>query len=454
MFAVLYNGYRYFVPWDQYNGNKPLAPFYISILKDIPWAVIALVGLTKLYAINRLEPGYLHKKWYGNAALMRLFVFVHIVLFVIAAVHLAHKNIIDILQRDIKNVQYIFLPALLPLLIDKDEDALSYINVIIGLAVFVSLFGLIIYFFIPAFTWDGYVLSTFQSPNNFGFFTSAMSLIVLAKLFSDKDARPVWYVIFALIFGALLTSVSISALLTLTAGALFLVVMTRPSLKALSKFGVFFLIACLLFFYAGLFNKYTQKVSQSVTSYTDTQKFYEELPDNEPQDNNAEKALSKEGIMDLLTNPYEPKAANNYLILSQYTSVGGRALYFKEFTGYLRSAGLRDILFGDFSLKSHFEYDNVYLYFVRNDGAPVTILILILLGSGIATGLKKFRTYRASGNIRMSGLCIGITAFLLTSTIIQFNLSYYLNIYPLNFLTYFLLLMVFFIAPVEASRNR
>lgn len=433
VFSIFYNGYRYFSPWDG-GGYKPLSPFYISIVKDIPWAILTVFGLYVLLLKKESNRGEVYHAWKNFKSMTHFFIITHLVLLAVAIIHLFHKSLIDVLQRDIKNIQYILLPIFFPLLFKKEKDFASYFNLIVGSGVLASLFGFIVYFFIPSFTWEGNVLSTFQTPNNYGFFTAMLLLLVLPRMLLEKESSSYWYIIFCILFGALLTSVSVSAFLTFLTGMAFAILIVRPTSKILLRFSIYFLISGLLFFFLGLFNGYIEKVNRSFSSYKNFQVVYQGQPSKLPG--------GKTTVWELLNKPYEPTTANNYKILSQYTSIGGRITYLKEFIRYIKTADYNDILLGDFSLKNHFEYDNVYFSFIRNDGLIVTLLILSLLCSGFYIGFKKYLLFRKAGNIRMAGLSLGIISFLLTSIIIQFNLSCYLTIYPLNFITYFLVLLL------------
>lgn len=447
-FAVLYNGYRYFFPWD---GYKPQSPFYLSILKDVPWAIVTFLGLYGLYHNKKLHVREMYRSCDSYNIMSGLFIFFHLVLLTVAIVHLFHKNPIDVLQRDIKNVQYIFLPLLFPLLIKKERDIFSLVNWIMGLGVLVCIFGGIVYLFVPGFTWEGNVLSTFQSPNNYGVFTVMLSLILVSRIFIEKDLSLFWYLILCLFYGAVLSSVSISALLTLLAGVMFLMLMVRPPFKTLLKVGSYLVIASFLFYNLGLYNAYIQKIERSYSSYKKNLTEFELITPEAPEGQKVSLAFRE--ILELLKKPYTPVPDRSRQSISQYTTVTGRLIYLNEFSEYIKSASTKDILFGDFSLKHYIEYDNVYFYFMRNDGIIVTVLLVILLGSGFFTGLRKYRLFCEAGNSRMAGLSLGIAAFLLTSIVIQFNLSYFLTIYPLNFLTYFFLILIFFVTPLEDSKN-
>lgn len=476
LFAILYNGYRYFFPWVY--GNKPHSPFYLSILKDVPWAVITLSGLYVLFCNRTPSERSGYKAWGKYRHTTMFFIVTHIVLLGIALIHIPHKNIVDIFQRDIKNVQYIFLPLFFRLLIEKEDDIFSYVDWIIFLGILVSLFGFITYFFIPGFTWNGEVLSTFQSPNNYGFFTAMLSLLVLARIFFAAHYSSMWHIILCVLFGALLTSLSVSALLSFLAGGLFIIILAKPAIKPLLKLGVYFLIASVFFSYFGLFNNYLDKARNSLSSYRDNH-LHEEtsLPEDvpaSPEINTApviasheteQKPLNvspivmspyagnKSSVLELLKTPYEPTAANGERMPYQYSSIGGRVTYLREFISYLKKAGAKDILWGDFSLTHYYEYDNVYFYFIRNNGVLITILHIILFIAGGYTGLRKYGLYLSKGNREMAGLSLGLSTILLTDLVIQFNMSYYLTMYPLNFLTYFFLILVFFINPADYEQD-
>ena len=441
-FAVLYNSYRYFVPWD---GNKPLIPFYVSILKDVPWAIVVTVGLL----LRLKHRGGNNRETYCNREsfnkLSGIFVITNIVLLAVAIVHIYHKNTIDILQRDMKNIQYIFLPLLFPLLIQKESDIHKYVNWLMGIGSLVSIFGFIIYLYFPEVTWDGAVLSTFQSPNNYGFFSGMLLLILLSLIFNQKKFKPLRIVTLILLYGSLLMSSSLSALLTVLVGMLFLIFISRPSPVTLLKVAIPLIIISVIYFNIGLYEGSLIKAMRASSAHKKTSILAKVEESREKQyDYKLWKFLNK---------PYYPTPDKRYQSLSQYTTITGRLIYFREFLGYLQAASFSDILLGDFSLRNYFEYDNVYMYFIRNDGIIVTILLFILLGSGFTIGLNKFKLFRRAGNEKMAGLALGIAAFLLTSIIIQFNLSLFLTIYPLNFLTYFFLILIFFINPSEHNNN-
>ncbi len=457
LFAIFYNGYRYFFPWDR-GGQAPSMPLYFSIFKDIPWAIVVFLGLYVLYRNRKLHIESTYRGWDNFNTMTTFFVITHLVLFVVALMHLFHKNPIDVLQRDIKNVQYIFLPFLFPLIIKKKQDIFDQVNWIMMIGLWVCIFGYITYLFVPSFTWENAVLSTFQSPICFGTFAVMLFLILLSRILVEKGLSSFWYIGLCIFYGSILTTTSFAALLSMLVGMIFLFIAIRPAFNTLSKVGAFLIISSLLFYSLGLFDKYIYKGTISISTYKKAsgKLLYEEIPKTLE---NADTVLvtpdmSLLSSWEFLKKPYVPSPDNTYYFPFEHTSVAARIAYFNEIVTYLETAPIKDILLGDFSLKNHFEYDNVYFYFIKNDGIIVAALLFILLSSGVFIGLRKYILFIKSGNREMAGLSMGIAAFLFTSTIIQFNLSYFLTIYPHNFLTYFFLLLIFFVNPSEYSNNR
>lgn len=444
-FAILYNAYRYFVPWDVI---KPVVPLYFSILKDVPWAVIVIIGLSSYFLSKKqVESDYLNLHVFNNNT--RWFILVHLLLLAVALVHLFHKNFIDILQRDIKNVQYIFLPMLFPLLVHKERDILGYINWIMIVGVLISLFGTVIYFFLPDLTWDNAVLSTLQDPNNYGAFIVMLSLMLIARILVEKDLPAFWYFILCLFYGAVLSSVSLSALLSLFVGTAFLIAVVRIDLKSMLKGTVYFMVISLLFFAVGFFDLHIQKMSRAYSSYKEMPEI-KEIPEIKEM---PETPLSWE----LLLRPYFPLnegTLKGMKVEVQYTTIAARVVQIHEIIRYLKSASYKDILFGDFSIKNYFEYDNVYLYFLRNDGVVISFMFIFLFTKGFFVGLRKYRILLSQGNNKMASLSLGITAILLTFLLVQFNTSYLLTVYPINFILYFFLLLVFFINPEKNEKRQ
>ncbi len=450
LFAILYNGYRYFFPWDR-GGQAPSMPLYFSIIKDIPWAIVVLVGLYVLYRNRKLHIENTYLGWDNFNTMSTFFIITHLVLFIVALIHIFHKNPIDVLQRDIKNVQYIFLPFFFPLIIKKKDDIFGHLNWIMMIGLGVCAFGYIIYLFIPTFTWENAVLSTFQSPICFGTFVVMLFLILLSRILVEEGLSSFWYIALCIFYGSILTTASFAALLSMLVGIVFLLITVRPAFNILSKVGALLIISSLLFYNLGLFNKYIDKGTISFITYKKAsgQLLYEEKPKTSENTN-----PSLPSSWEFLKKPYVPTPDNTYYFPFEHTSIAARKAYFNEIVTYLETARIKDILLGDFSLKNHFEYDNVYFYFIKNDGIIVTALLFILLSSGIFIGLRKYILFIKSGDRAMAGLSLGIAAFLFTATIIQFNLSYFLTIYPHNFLTYFFLLLIFFVNPSENSNNQ
>jgi len=444
LFAILYNGYRYFYfPWDK-GGQAPSMPLYFSILKDAPWAIIVFLGLGGLYCNRKNPAGPLYRKWEKYDYWTLFFIIAHIILLSVAVAHLSHKNPIDVFQRDIKNVQYVFLPLIFPLIIKSEHDIIKHLDWLTIIGVSVSLFGYYTHLFVPAFTLENAVLSTLQSPICFGTFAVILFMIALPRVL-ESEVSAYWYSALCLFYGSILLSASAAALLSMIVGTLFVLFISRPRLSSLKRVCVLMIISSLIFYGLGFFNKLTGKVNNSVSSYTSLNgiKSYEEV--------NIKPAGKPSFSWDFLKIPYNPISDNTYRFTTQYTSIAARKVYFEEITKYLKTASVKNILWGDFSLKNHFEYDNVYFYFIKNDGIIVTALILSLLSGGIFTGFKKFKKLKKSGRTKMAGISLGVTAALFILTVIQFNLSYFFTIYPLNFLTYFLLVLIAFINPSDES---
>ncbi len=460
LFAILYNGYRYFFPWDR-GGDAPTIPLYFSILKDVPWAIIVFFGLWGLYRnkINHTEQ--LYGKWIYYDYWTVFFIITHLILLSVAIAHLFHKNPIDVLQRDIKNVQYIFLPFIFPLIINDEQDIINHLKWLIIIGVSVSIFGYYTYLFVPAITWENAVLSTFQSPICFGTFSVILFLISLSRVLIDKEVSLYWYIAMCLFYGSILISASAAALLSMAVGTLFLLFISRPRLSFfIKRVSALFIISSLIFYSLGFFNMLMNKATNSVSDYKalNGSRTYEEVEIKSTNTTNITNTTSTTNTTsfswDFLRKPYEPKSDNTYHFKNQYTSISARKAYFEEITTYLKTASIKNILWGDFSLKNQFEYDNVYFYFIKNDGIIVTALLFSLLISGIFIGYNKFKKFSKTGNNNMASLSLGITAALFILTFIQFNLSYFLTIYPINFLTYFLLTLIVFMNPPDNSNIR
>jgi len=420
-------------------------PLYFSILKDIPWAIIVVIGLSELYRQNTNHRDPVYIKWKNYNYWISFFILTHLILLAVSIAHLSHKNLIDVLQRDIKNVQYIFLPFIIPLIIKSDYDFESLLSWIVIIGISVSVFGYYTYLFIPAFTWQNAVLSTFQSPICFGTFSVILFLISLARILIDNKASLYWYTAMCIFYGSILMTASLAALISMIVGSIFLLLISRPRLFSLKRAGIFIVITSLIFYSLGFFNESIAKANNSFSTYQSQDRTisYEKLD----KESTGIPSLS----WDLLKKPYNPAPDNSYYFNFQYTSISARKAYFEEIRSYLKTASLRNILWGDFSLSNHFEYDNVYFYFIKNDGIIVTALLFLLLISGIFIGYNKFRNFSKTDNNKMASLSLGITAALFILTFIQFNLSYFLTIYPLNFLTYFLLVLIVFINPSDTS---
>ncbi len=443
-FAILYNGYRYFFPWGK--NFKPIVPLYFSIVKDIPWAIAVVWGL---YLLIKSRPGNPLKDMSQAPLTIKLFVSTHIGLLGVAVLHLAHKSPIDILQRDVKNVQYIFLPLLFPYLVRKNDDVRDYINWVVGIGMISCIFGFITYAFIQGFTWDGAVLSTFQSPITYGYFTVMLFLVYLPRVFLKKGNIFIFYIVLFILYGATLTSSSFSAILSLIVGAAFLITMLRPPLRVMAKVGLFLLVASLVFYSAGLYDKHLDKIMHS---YSDASRIENiKLVAGTTETSKEQKAETEQDLWDTLKTTHYPKSDGAYEKLPKYTTFSGRKAYAKEFFSYMGEASFTDILLGDFSLGNYFEYDNVYFYFTRNDGIIVTIMFFVLFMLGASEAIRKYRLFCKADNAGMAGLSLGIAGFLLTAALLEFNLSYFLTIYPLNFFTYFFLLLIFYIDPGEGA---
>jgi hypothetical protein len=295
-------------------------------------------------------------------------------------------------------------------------------------------------------------------------------LILMPKVLMEKKTSTYLYFILALFYGAVLSSMSLSALLSLFMGTLFLMIIIRPSSKTLARLGALFLVISIVYYNIGLYDKVLYKVcisSDTYNTYQQKQKKFKGWKGVFKRGEKMSEAWERFGEIppileeapppknpswEILSKPYYPVSDRGFSHLPQYTTITARVIYASELAKYItNSATFKDILFGDFSLKNYVEYDSVYFYFLRNDGLIVTILFIVLFTRGFLVSLKKYRIFLHCGNNNMAALSLGIATFLLTSLVIQFNLSYFLTIYPLNFFTYFFLLLAFFINPRESE---
>jgi hypothetical protein len=449
LFAVFYNGYKYFYPWKL---NKAIVPLYFYIIKDIPWFITVVMALNLTFKKVRAKKNISeYNVPSGFFVIIFVFLAVHVFWALVALVHVPHKNIIDLLQRDIKNVQYIFLPLVLLVTIKDRNDIFELVKWILKAGAAACLLGFGIHWLIDGSTYGGAFLSTFGRPMDYGVFLSMLALVMVPMVILRNGMRFLkCFLVLGLFYAGILSSQSLAGLLSFYTGMMLVsaILFSLGYRKNILKFGMLFL-GLILPLQFTLGNATILKISNSVKSMKTMPKKVKVIV----KDKDRDIVKNRDGARDFwetLKNPYFPRSEFDYEQKPEgQTSISSRIFQFRELSQYWKKAPLKSVLFGDFKLRNQMEYDNIYYYWFRNNGVLLPVFFLMLLTRSFLIGLKNFHAAFKNRNLKTAALLLGISMFILTATVIEFNTSYYPIIYPLNFFIYFFVLLASFINPYE-----
>jgi len=395
-FCLYYHTYWFF--FEKTSGHVPIAPVIFPILKDIVWIVFGFVSL--LYIIMRnvkSSRGYSISRSYKNSALFIL-VFFYLYL-VIAMTHFLHKNPVDVLQHDIRNIIW-YSPVIffLPYYISDNNDVKRVFKFLIFNGAIISAFGVITKLLNLEFLLHDKhrVLSTMGNPNNLAFFLNILIFTTLSKILLEKKMNKALMLLLLLFIVCVLFTVSLTNILALLFGGALIFLLTH---RLKREIGIILFISVLGF------------------------------------------VLLNFGLLDRILLKYNQMLDKS----STSTSYYGRIQQAQEIGEFVRSENITSIAFGDFSLERYRRYDSQYWNILRNDGLILLICFLLIFVNVIRMGLRKADIFAKRREYELAAILTGISVSLLTVMIVSFNGTPFLNRFPLNFFMYFLIGIVILI---------
>lgn len=400
-FSLLYYSHALFYGGGQsFRRNTPLA---WAISRDLIWLLFLFITVLIHYKQKNTTEKETYEAWEGYRRFCVYLILAYVSYALISLSHLTHKNYIDILHHDFRNIM-MYMPIIffMPVWITSSADIKKYVNTFLFLGGIVSIFGIISKALpYPFLTWDGRTVSTLSDPNNLAFLLNLMIFILVSKIslsttYSKKSLLGLLVFLIAL---SLTDSLTIFASFFL--GILLIMVILRRRL-------VFNLSIILLMLFL-IFSSHIGNLFPST------------------KENRAVKLLKNKG--------------------EDLPSIRIRIGQNKEFFNFLSVAPFYDKMLGDRALTEYKTHDSQYLNIIRNNGILTFILLFTLFFSLIPISYAKYKLFLVSGDIHSGSLCIAFSAFMITTLFVSFNSTAFLNRFPLSFIFYFFSGLIVFMRP-------
>lgn len=389
-FCLYYHTYWFF--FEKTSDHVPIVPVIFPVFKDIVWIGFGFVSLLYIIMKNLKDSKrYPTSKSYRNSALFILaFFFLYLT---IAILHFSHKNPLDILQHDIRNV-ICYLPIIffLPYYVNDNNDVRKLFRFLIFNGAIISAFGVItkLLNLESLLHSKQRVLSTLGNPNNLAFFLNILIFTTLSRILLEKKMNKKLILLLLIFIMCVLLTISITNILALLVGV-FLTFLLTHRLKR--KIAIILLISVSGFvsFKLGLLDRTIDK---------------------------SNRMLDK---------------------TSGFISYHGRIQQSHEIGRFLTKENPASVALGDFSLKKYKRYDSQYWNILRNDGLLLLICFLLIFVNVIRMGLRKANSFVKKGECELAAILMGISVSFLTILIVSFNGAAFLNRFPLNFFIYLLI---------------
>lgn len=375
------------------------------ILKDIVW--IGFIFLSLIYVLlceTKNVKKYKAEKDYKKKILFILTFF--ILYFCIALLHFSHKKPMEILQHDMRNiVWYCPIIFLLSYFIKDNYEVRKLFKFLLVNGIIISIFGITTKLLNKEFLlWSGdRVLSTLGNPNNLAFFLSILFFITLSKILLEKKTKIKSLLLLALFFICIIMTISLTYVLSLMLGTLLTFAIIRRS-----------------------------KLTMAVILIMSLSIF----------------ALFRFGFLQEIAYKYEKMMLRD----STSTSYYGRIQQVQEIKKFLKEGNSADIMFGDFDLDGYRRYDSQYWNFLRNNGLFLLCYFLIMFAYIIYVGIKKATYFVKRKENDLAAILVGCSVTFLTVVIVNLNVTAYLNRFPLNLLTYFMVGIIVLVNPFVNSK--
>jgi len=326
--------------------------------------------------------------------------------FLIAALHFYNRNALGILQHDIRNIiWYSPIILFLPYYIKDNNDVRRLINFIIYNGALIGIIGLISKLFnIDFILYDeGRVLSTLGNPNNLAFFLNILIFVILSRILVEKRINKKFILALGIFILCAFLTLSLGGVLSLFVGTILVLLLTQKIRRGA------YVISFMVIFGMVILNF---------------------------------------GFLDgTIVKCYQVTDRN-----SDCTSLYGRTQQFQEIWRVLRSEDIICIALGSFKLETYKKYDSQYWNIFRNNGLLLLIYLLVIFSYVIRIGVRKAKCFIHAGDTELGGSLLGISAALLSMLIVSFNLTAFLNRFPLNFLIYLIIGLVLMINTQEVTK--
>jgi len=389
-FCLYYHTYWYF--FEKGVDNLAKAPLFFPILKDFVWLIFICMAFVYILMCGK-KGVRTHKvdRYYDGRV---LFILAFFLLYVcVALLHFLHKNPLDVLQHNIRNlIWYSPIIFVLPYLVKDNYEIKSIFRFLLVNGIVICVIGITTKFLNREFLlWGGdRVLSTLGNPNNLAFFLSILFFIILLRILITRKIKTSSLLLLGIFLICILMTISVSYVLSLPVGVLLAFVVSRrlkPSMGLIFLGSLTILVLFKVGFFSELVHKYNRMMAKDSTS----------------------------------------------------TSYYGRIEQLQEMRKFITDADLVDIVFGDFGLERYRRYDGQYFNFLRNDGLLLLLYFLLMFIYVVYVGIRKAKRFIEQKEYDLAGILMGCSVALLTILIVNLNVTAYLNRFPLNFLVYLLI---------------
>lgn len=410
-------------------------PWYVLISRDIVWlGTLAYLGYCARWIPFHSQ---LWETDYGK--FLKMFAYLCLIYLAIVLIHLTHRDLREIVQHDIRNIlSYSLILPFLPFILQEKEDIYSLINVFLNVGMVLSLFGIATrYISLSFLTWHGRIVSTMSDPNNLGIFLLFCILLLVANWERLGFRKAILY--FLTHSFALVLTNSVTAFLTANFALFVMLVLKKGWGKGfVISFAIFYLFICFSFM--------TKLVeATNILSVTNTDKY---LVDR--LENISEGKFSKLFLFGIKLPLSEPNIRTvAYRKVQLETMLRGENAGVKELIGIKRVT----TLFGNFESKKYATLDNQYFNFIVNSGIASAFIFFGLFTWGGVIGIKNYLCFLKTDK-DFAAFSLAFATFLLSMTLVGFNGAAFLNRFPLNFLMWLSLGVVFIIQEQKTSKNK
>lgn len=318
--------------------------------------------------------------------------------------HLYHRNIVDLLQNDIRNtlLYAAFLP-LLPSLINKKETVEMILKQLLHAGAMMSVFGIITRAGnISVYSWNGRVTSTMGDPNNFAVFLIICILILISRY---EEFQKVQVGLYLLVYSLAFVVANSTTAFIMLFMALFIFSYFRFCCNFLKKIAIL-----MLYFYVLILISLGFKVTENPSM-------------------NFQQIVVNEVSVDAYMVDKLNKVVKNVVTDEKFRTVDYRVEESRVLKNELKESPMIPLLFGQYSNSSYKKFDNQYFNLLYNTGLMGIISINIIFVLTCFTGMSNWLKYRCT-------ISLALSIFIISMLLVGFNGSAFLNRFPINLLMY------------------